>query len=167
LKRFVGSPTVRRSVRLASLGERIEALFRGSLGARQLDIDVADTATLHCDPDKVMQMLVNLVSNAVEATNEGEEVGLALVPTETGADIVVWDTGPGFVAEPATLFAPWFTTKPRGTGLGLTITHRLVRSHGWTIRAARSGRETHFVIAIPSTDISGTVSASRERERAL
>jgi nitrogen-specific signal transduction histidine kinase len=46
------------------------------------------------------------------------------------------------------LFQPWFTTKPKGSGLGLPITPRLVRAHGWEISASRRGDRTCFDVLI-------------------
>jgi signal transduction histidine kinase len=71
----------------------------------------------------------------------------------SGAELVVWDTGPGFEGDSSRLFAPWYTTKPKGTGLGLAITHRLVRAHGWSINAQRRDNRTLFMIAIRSEDV--------------
>ena len=70
-----------------------------------------------------------------------------------GAELVVWDEGPGFEGDASRLFAPWFTTKVRGTGLGLAITQRIVRAHGWRVDAVRSEGRTRFIVAIPSSDV--------------
>jgi signal transduction histidine kinase len=98
-------------------------------------------------------MLVNLVANGLQAVKEGGKVGITWRAERKGAELVVWDTGPGFDGEPAQLFTPWYTTRPNGTGLGLAITHRLVRAHGWTIDATRRDGRTCFVISIRSDDV--------------
>jgi signal transduction histidine kinase len=163
LKRLVGNRIERRAAPLSDLAARVEVLLRDALGARRLDVDVAPKVALYCDPDQVTQMLVNLVSNALEATGDHDAVGLAWMPlSDGGGELVVWDTGPGFEGDPARLFAPWFTTKARGTGLGLAITHRLVRAHGWSIDAVRQDRKTRFVIAIPAADLIGAGGVRRE-----
>jgi signal transduction histidine kinase len=108
---------------------------------------------LRCDPDKLTQVLVNLMSNAMDACGPNGRAGIAWRATSQGGELSVWDDGPGFVGDSSRLFAPWYTTKPRGTGLGLAITHRLVRAHGWSIAAARRESRTVFAITIRAEDI--------------
>ena len=108
-------------------------------------------------------MLVNLLANALEATQPSDEVGVSWSSADEGATLMVWDTGPGFVGDPSTLFAPWYTTKERGTGLGLAITHRLVRAHGWTIQASRSKTQTVFTIGIRAADVVQSDAATPEQ----
>src|SRR5262249_9976019 len=107
------------------------------------------------DPDQATQMLVNLVANAIDATGPRGRIGVTFVAREDGADLVVWDDGPGFEGEASQLFAPWFTTKPRGTGLGLAITQRIVRAHGWSIDATRVEGQTRFAVTVPTSDVVG------------
>jgi two-component system, NtrC family, sensor histidine kinase HydH len=99
---------------------------------------------------------VNLVANAIEASGPLGRIGVLFRQDEKGAELVVWDDGPGFASDPAHLFSAWFTTKPRGTGLGLAITQRIVRAHGWGIDAARVEERTRFVVTIPVSDVVGT-----------
>jgi len=96
---------------------------------------------------------VNLVANGLHAAGPEGSVGVAWSHGGSGAELVVWDSGPGFEGDAARLFAPWYTTKPKGTGLGLAITHRLVRSHGWSITAQRRDNRTMFLIAIRAEDV--------------
>ena len=109
---------------------------------------------LRCDPDQATQVVVNLVANAIDATGTRGRIGVGWQTTKDGAELVVWDDGPGFEGDAAQLFAPWFTTKPRGTGLGLAITQRIVRAHGWSIDALRAEGRTRFVVLIPYSDLS-------------
>lgn len=153
LKRLVGYRIERRTIDVADLSSRTELLLRDTLGARTLDLDVPGHAALRCDPDQIRQVLVNLVSNALEASGPDGRVGIAWDESSPGATLAVWDDGPGYEGDVSHLFAPWFTTKPRGTGLGLAITQRIVRAHGWTIDAERVGGITRFVISIPSADV--------------
>jgi signal transduction histidine kinase len=156
LRRLVAHKVERQPVRLADLAGRTEIILRDEIAARSLDVRFPSEVTLRCDPDQVRQVLVNLVSNALEASRPHGRVGITWEPTPSGADLVVWDDGPGFEGDPAALFAPWFTTKVHGTGLGLAITQRIVRAHNWKIDALRVDRLTRFVIGIPHMDIVGT-----------
>jgi signal transduction histidine kinase len=165
LRRLVGHRVERRPADLADLAGHTEILLRDALGTRPLAVDLPLDTALRCDPDQVRQVLVNLVSNALEASEPHGLVGIAWEPTHSGADLVVWDDGPGFDGDPSSLFVPWFTTKEHGTGLGLAITQRIVRAHNWKIDVHRTRELTRFVIAIPSMDIVGpSVPAQEERE---
>jgi signal transduction histidine kinase len=153
LRRLTGGRVERDGVPLVSLVERAERLLRDALAGRTMEIDIPEDVVVRCDLDKAIQILVNLLSNGLEATEEGGRVGVRWKRTPRRAELVIWDTGPGFDGDPARLFAPWHTTKEKGTGLGLAITYRLVRAHDWTVRAERVEDETHFVITIREEDI--------------
>lgn len=162
LRRVASHRLERRSVPLAELAARAEVLLRDALAGRRFTVSVPASVVLRCDVDQATQIVVNLVSNALDAAGVDGTVGIEWREAKDGADphhdageggaLVVWDTGPGFDGEAAQLFAPWFTTKPRGTGLGLAITQRIVRAHGWSIDARRVDGRTHFVIGIAAAD---------------
>jgi signal transduction histidine kinase len=153
LRRIAGSRIERRTVAVADLVARVEALLREALNGRSLATDVPAEAALRCDPHHATQLLVNLVANAIDATAPRGTVGVKWTAGPAGAQLVVWDDGQGFEGDASRLFAPWFTTKPRGTGLGLAITQRIVRAHGWSIDAARADARTSFVVSVPPSDV--------------
>jgi signal transduction histidine kinase len=155
LRRMVGHRIDRRVVSVADLASRAEMLLRDTLSGRSLEIIVPPDAALRCDTDQVTQVLVNLVANAIDASGARGRVGVTWTSDEDGAELVVWDDGPGFKGDPSQLFSAWFTTKPRGTGLGLAITQRIVRAHGWGIDAVRVEGRTRFVVTIPISDVVG------------
>lgn len=161
LKRVVAHRIERQRTSVIELCTRVEALLRDSLGSVRVELEIGADATLTCDADKLTQVMVNLISNAVEACGPSGHVGITWSAAEDGGELCVWDDGPGFVGEASRLFAPWYTTKDRGTGLGLAITHRLVRAHAWTISAQRRDGHTVFAIAVNATDI---VRDANERE---
>jgi nitrogen fixation/metabolism regulation signal transduction histidine kinase len=82
------------------------------------------------DADQLDQVLINLVSNAVEAIGDGAG-GVRLGWTVDGDRVVVTidDDGPG-LADTANLFVPFFTTKPGGSGIGLVLARQIVEAHG-------------------------------------
>ena len=143
----------RRVALVSDIVARAELLLRDALGARGLEVSVPENLAVRGDVDQVTQVLVNLLSNALDATFGGGSVGVKWCAESNGGSIVVWDSGPGFDCDAAALFTPWFTTKPKGTGLGLAISHRIVRAHGWSIDARRKGSRTEFVVSITSADI--------------
>jgi signal transduction histidine kinase len=153
LKRMASQHLEPRTVGVAELCARAEALLRDRLGDRRLVFEIVDTVSVRCDVDKVTQILVNLLANALDAAGDEGTVGVTWRTVDRGGALVVWDNGPGFEGDMSRIFAPWYTTKPKGTGLGLTITHRLVRAHGWEIDPRRTEDTTMFVVGIPLSDI--------------
>lgn len=162
LRRMASHHLKRQPNSLLDLCTKAEVLLRDALGARQLEVEVHPSVVLRCDADQFTQILVNLLSNAIQAGGPELRIGASWARAPNGGTLEIWDTGPGFVGDPSRLFAPWYTTKPRGTGLGLAITHRLVRSHGWSITAARRDGKTVFCIQVPGEDL---VRSETERGR--
>jgi two-component system sensor histidine kinase AtoS len=117
------------------------------------------------DRTHLYQALVNLVANALEAMDEGGTLGLRVelgggpepgrarrgAAPERQLRVEVRDTGPGIpAAASASVFNPFFTTKPAGTGLGLAIAHKIVEDHRGHIGfTSAPGRGTTFVVALP------------------
>jgi signal transduction histidine kinase len=107
--------------------------------------------TLRMDPRYIKQALLNLIKNAVAAMPEGgvlrietrksgEEVQLKLSDTGTGIPEQIMDK----------IFEPYFTTKPFGTGLGLTIVFKIVKEHfGDVSVSSREGEGTTFTLSLP------------------
>ncbi len=107
------------------------------------------------DRDQMLSLLTNLLSNAVDATPPGGEVVLrAAAGPDGGAVVEVADSGPGI--DPAVagrLFTPFATTKPTGTGLGLTVARRVARDHGGTLTAAaRPAGGAVFTLTLPAAE---------------
>jgi signal transduction histidine kinase len=103
----------------------------------RIDRDLAEgIPELEMDPQQVKQAIINLITNAMEAMEKG---GVLTIRTYPLADsrktaMEIGDTGPGVSSEAMhNLFNPYYTTKVRGTGLGLPITHRIIKSHKGTI----------------------------------
>lgn len=136
------------------------ALFLFDLRLRKESVAVRNhctpgTATAWCDPNRLEQVLINLIGNAIDAmaaaplkvlTIEAAPCELARGPHDAapcprvhGVSIDVLDTGSGFADQARTqVFEPFFTTKPSGAGLGLglTISRDIVREFGGDIEAA-------------------------------
>ncbi len=114
------------------------------------DLD-ASLPTIRADADHLQQVFVNLITNAVQAMPEG---GVLSVRTrKDGADVVIWvaDTGAGIPEEAMpNLFQPFFTTKEKGIGLGLSVTRSLVEGHRGTINVeSHVGQGTTFTVRLP------------------
>jgi signal transduction histidine kinase len=105
------------------------------------------------DAPQIKQAIVNLVTNAMEAMEKGGVLTVRTVSLPERREIVIEvdDTGPGVSPESMpNLFNPYYTTKARGTGLGLPITHRIIKAHRGviTFRNKESGGAV-FVIKLP------------------
>jgi two-component system, NtrC family, sensor kinase len=120
-------------------------------GASGVVVD-AEPAIIFVDPLRIRQVIVNLVTNARDATAGDEVVIVRGHRHGDGYRIEVLDRGTGIAAETGErLFEPFFTTRRDGTGLGLAVCYGLVSAHGGTIRAEpRSGGGSCFVVDLPS-----------------
>jgi PAS domain S-box-containing protein len=109
---------------------------------------------LRADPEGLRQVLLNLVRNAMEAMPSGGVLTIRCRRTPAAVDIEVHDTGVGF-ADEAPIFDAFFTTKPQGTGLGLTIVHRIVADHGGTLSVRSRRGDTSFTVSLPLAQPAG------------
>jgi two-component system sensor histidine kinase HydH len=134
----------------------------GPEASSKLHIETScDRATLRTDREKLMQIALNLIRNAVEAVEEkpGGEVRLRLESRDGQLLLAVEDNGPGLPDEvKRRMFDPFMTTKARGTGLGLAIVNRLVTAmKGTIVFRERDGNGTTVEVVVP-------VSVAREEK---
>jgi PAS domain S-box-containing protein len=103
------------------------------------------------DEVQLQQVLVNLVKNAMQAMTKGGTLTLATGEGQDGVWVSVSDTGCGIADEHLKhIFEPFYTTKKKGSGLGLMIVQRVVRAHNGRIELdSRAGRGTMFRIWLP------------------
>jgi len=105
----------------------------------------------YADRAQLRQALVNLVKNGLEATEAGGRIEVSARVERDGLELAVADDGPGLdEAQKSRLFVPEFTTKPGGSGLGLTMVERIVSDHGGSIQVeSEPGRGTIFRLRFP------------------
>ncbi len=108
----------------------------------QVTLDIPD-APLHieCDPDKLRQVLLNIILNSLQAMSDGGhlQIKISYQPVQDAMIIEVSDSGPGIPrTEWERIFEPFYTSKSNGTGLGLAISRRYVQGHGGKVFIARS-----------------------------
>lgn len=117
------------------VGETLQ-LYRGLKPGVSVTADVASGAgPVLADPEQLKRALINLLDNAIEATEAPGEVTVSAEAVNGHLELHVADTGKGIPdAARDKLFLPYFSTKGRGTGLGLAIVHRIVSDHRGTIR---------------------------------
>jgi signal transduction histidine kinase len=123
---------------------------------------VPDDLAVHVDPDQIRQVLVNLFTNAAQAMPQGGriEVAAEAVPSTGAASIRVHDDGPGIPVEVRhRIFEALFTTKAKGSGLGLALCRRIAEAHGGSIQLAPSDTGAAFVLVLPTAPIAANMTA--------
>jgi PAS domain S-box-containing protein len=155
-----------RRFRLDAVLSEALAMLRPTIPAMiSLDAGIAAVPEIFGDPGQFHQVILNLVTNAVQAI-DGQlgsiAISLAALPPgvhdrpdgRTTIRFTVRDTGRGMTPETKRrIFEPFFTTKPvgEGTGLGLAVAHGIVASHGGTIAVdSTAGRGTIFTVDLPA-----------------
>lgn len=118
---------------------------------RIVNSDVDDNLIHELDSAQIKQVLINLLQNAVQATEPGEEIGIVARSTEDDLLIEVRDSGRGIPAEYLkNIFEPFFSTRERGLGLGLALCRRIIEEHRGRITAENeSGKGAVFRITLP------------------
>ncbi len=138
---------------VAALVTRIAALVKADADRRGTTLRVDTRASLSdvaMDLAQMEQVLLNVVKNALEAVGEG---GTVTLRTESRAGrplLVVEDSGPGIAPEAGEqLFRPFFSTKPNGQGLGLTLVQEILTRHGFGFSLeSNPGEPTRFTVVL-------------------
>ena len=150
--RSIGGPVSRCS-------DRVSAKRRGfKAGTAVIEERVPRRPpTVRADRDQIVQVLTNLIQNALDAVRDLEDGRITITMDPLDADhaaITVSDNGPGIAPEIASrLFEPYATTKASGTGLGLAIARRIAQLHDGRLDLieSRPGR-TVFAVRLPSSE---------------
>jgi two-component system sensor histidine kinase HydH len=151
---------------LAKAGKLMEHDFSQNEIKLQLDIECQDS--MDADADLLLQVLLNLLNNAINASKKGDSVNLSYTssPEEDSLFITVRDSGIGMNQEEREkMFDPFFTTRKAGTGLGLAISHQIVEQHHGTFDVqSEPGKGTEITIIFPrQTDTSTQKELSDEK----
>ena len=134
LDRFLGNfarltklpPPQKRDASLRDLVQRVVGL------ETRMKVSIADSedVSLHMDPDQIEQVVINLVRNAVDAAleNEHPEVTIRWEKEDDYLKLLVTDNGQGLINRD-NLFVPFFTTKNKGSGIGLALSRQIIENH--------------------------------------
>jgi signal transduction histidine kinase len=95
-------------------------------------------------------VVFNLVRNAIDALARDGAITLRVRNRGDNVDLEVEDNGPGIPGDPQRVFHPFHTTKPTGTGLGLTIARRIAVDHGGELRVESTPGRTVFTLSLPA-----------------
>jgi len=155
------SESVRRPVDLAVLATEVLELLAPEIQAQQIVVETdfaSGSPPLLVDGDRVKQVVRNVVTNAVQAMPTGGRLGIAgSTQTEKGNSVptayrmIIEDTGCGIPREDlANVFNPFFTTRERGFGLGLSLARNVMDEHGGSIEIeSEPGRGTCVTVTLP------------------
>lgn len=122
---------------LASVWEQI-AITAGKNGVT-LEVDGVLEQPVALFPDRLHQVLLNLLTNAVQAMPEGGTIRVSLLEGDERATVLIADQGAGFDADALKKgFDPFYTTRPSGSGLGLAVCRKIVEGYGGTISVENS-----------------------------
>jgi signal transduction histidine kinase len=155
-------PAVRSSsaapirVAVGTVAGQVISLLRHDAERRRVSLslsDVAGGASVSGPDEALTDILSNLVVNAIEAMAEGGNVSVIVATESARVVLTITDDGPGISsANLATVFQPFFTTKPSGTGLGLAIVERRAAELGGTVACespTMNGRGARFIVRLP------------------
>lgn len=135
------------------LMERLSSLAEGTARKKgvRLVFERPARPNILVDADQILQMLLNLVLNAIEASPKGAEVIVGAMCSHHGCEWTIDDAGPGVPeVDRERIFDPFFTSRPEGSGLGLSITTRIVEAHAGTIHYSQSpAGGARFVVRLP------------------
>jgi two-component system sensor histidine kinase HydH len=161
LDRIVGSmlqfakpPSPRRSgLELGPVLERAQRLAAGAAAEKGVTLELESIGELPkplADRDQILQVLLNLILNGIEATPPGGHVTIgARFPEADAVHLVVEDGGDGVAAAiRERVFDPFFSTKPGGTGLGLSISQNILRQHGGRLQLEEDEGGRNRVVAV-------------------
>jgi signal transduction histidine kinase len=118
----------------------------------KLTTNVESGITANIDAERIHQLVLNLLLNALEASPTGATIGITLDrQADNTAKLAVADQGKGIAGENSSrVFEPFYTTKSSGTGLGLAIVQSIVTRHGGKIDViSESQGGTTFVVTLP------------------
>ncbi len=147
-------PLDRQPCEAGALVSRVRQSLAPLLGSRTVELacEGPERLVLFADADRLEQVLLNLVKNAVEASPDGSAVHVRWdARPDHRVRFRVEDRGPGMSAEERSrAFEPFFTTKGNGTGLGLSLSHAIVEQHGGRLLLeSTAGRGTVAVLELP------------------
>ena len=128
---------VRRSVlALSSAVSEVVRALGYDIEEKRVQVEIkGEPFSIEADEQLLRQALFNLLFNAIQAVDDGGVIQIVMGrQSASEAVLEIRDNGPGVPAERRKeVFKPYFTTQPKGTGLGLTVVQQIVHAHGWEI----------------------------------
>ncbi|MBK7712147.1 MAG: ATP-binding protein [Bacteroidales bacterium] len=144
----------RKRFRVSELISRVAVLYNtpDNSNKTELRVEIKSDSELCADQNLISQVLINLVKNALEANENNPDTQITIL-TDVDSNlhplICVTDNGPGISEESIDkIFIPFYTTRQRGSGIGLSISRQIMRAHGGNLKVRSvPGRETVFCMS--------------------
>ena len=162
---YVPKVLVSEAVNIEELLQEVSSLVKEDCKKKNIRITMSidqSSAWVRGDKSRLEQVFLNLVKNSIEAMAEGGAILIRSHPSGDHVEISVADQGCGIPEEDIEkIFAPFFTTKQDGTGLGLCISKRIIDDHvgsSFTVKS-KEGKGTTITIVLPRYD-GGTANSS-------
>ena len=112
-------------------------------------LNKAESLKMSADYEKLKQVFLNLFENSIDAVDNGGSIEISSSKTDGELRIIFKDTGKG-IKDSEKIFEPFFTTKASGTGLGLSVSQKIIEQHGGNLKLSSSvPGETVFEIVLP------------------
>lgn len=141
---------------LTDLIQHIQMLYQEDLLRQHIVLSVdlfQPEISIYADKQMLSQVLINLLKNAIQAFTDqpNKRIEIAVSRTKKALLIKVTDNGPGIPSNlMEDIFIPFFTTKTKGTGIGLSLSRQIIRIHGGELSVtSQPYRETTFTISLP------------------
>ena len=132
---------------------RIEQQYHAMLKQKKIDLQILPDwqNEVYWDQEQIGQVFMNLMQNSIDALEPGGKITISLKKHTTNeVEIHFSDNGPGIKEEiRSRIFNLYFTTKAKGTGIGLSLVQRIINEHNGTINLATAASGTKFVIILP------------------
>jgi signal transduction histidine kinase len=140
--------------RLADLLNRVQILYNSLANSKSIELSVSmknPDLEVFADQNLISQVLLNLLKNSLEANenNPNGKIRIVARPDNTNhLEICVIDNGPGISEENLEeIFVPFFTTREKGSGIGLSISKQIMKVHGGNLKVrSEPGKETVFCL---------------------
>ncbi len=146
-------PIMPAEFRLSELIDQIEEQYRSMLGGKSVKLLISNNykGSVYWDKNKIKQVLMNLIQNAYDAFENNGTIKLGVSERDLSVVLKISDNGPGIPKQlQSKIFNLYFTTKAKGTGIGLSIVQRIVDEHGGEITLeSEEGSGSVFTLIIP------------------
>jgi two-component system, NtrC family, sensor histidine kinase HydH len=141
-------------VQVIDLVQHTIVLIAAEAQKNQIAIDVdtsPDVPIIEADSDKVKQVLLNIFLNSLAAMKNGGKLFVKLLPEKDSIAVIISDTGIGIdKLDLPSIYDPYFTSKPVGTGLGLAVVQKIMEAHGGKIEVkSTAGEGTTVILHFP------------------
>ncbi|MED5100359.1 ATP-binding protein [Niallia sp. FSL W8-0951] len=143
---------VKRDIRQI-MNDTIELLYAQAVlqNVQIIKMFTEDMPTIYCEPNQLKQVFINIIKNAIEALEDGGEIAVSIEYKQDYFHIAIRDNGRGMGKEIlARIGEPFYTTKEKGTGLGLLVSYQIIEEHqGKVTVESEPGVGTTFHLVLP------------------